>query len=102
MLLSQFPIVLLSQILHMSAELSIRKTGDTEHFRSVPHPFIDIAYRQISFEETDTYIHILLIIVLEQVNLLYSGSVVNCQIFFPQPAIKSVGAWSDFSFATGH
>ena len=42
----------------MSAELSIRKTGDTEHFRSVPHPFIDIAYRQISFEETDTDIKI--------------------------------------------
>lgn len=56
-LLSQFPIVLLSQILHMSAELSIRKTGGPEHFRSVPHPFIDIAYRQISFEETHTYIH---------------------------------------------
>lgn len=45
----------------MSAELSIRKTGDIEHFRSVPHPFIDIAYRQISFEETDTYIHIFII-----------------------------------------
>lgn len=42
----------ITELTYVSRELSIRKTGDTEHFRSVPHLFIDIsAYRQISFKE---------------------------------------------------
>lgn len=41
----------------MSAELSIRENRDTEHFRSVPHPFIDLPIGRLVLKETDTYIH---------------------------------------------